>query len=132
MFESHRPGSSLDVEGLDISRAPSPLKDWEDTTMRGLVERDVISGEIKLEVDRQEMKDVSVVAEYARPGKPKLDRIIADEVLQAHGPVIVACCGPTSLNAIVRKSVALHIDPGRIRRGDMRGSLTLISDEFQY
>jgi hypothetical protein len=89
---SQRPTSY--VEGLDHSRAPSPSRDLEpnsDASIRGLVERDSISGEIRLEVDKQEMKDVSVVAEHARPGKPKLDRIIADEVLQSRGPVIVAC-----------------------------------------
>lgn len=131
-----RPGSYLEAEGLNLSRAPSPFKELDPNSdaysVRGLVERDMISGEIRLDVDKQEMKDVSVVAEHARPGKPKLDRIIADEVLQARGPIIVACCGPASLNGIVRKSVALQIDPSRIRRGDTRGLLTLISDEFQY
>jgi hypothetical protein len=154
--ERRRPASYLEVEGLDVSRAPSPFREVDPNSdaysMRGVVERDAISGEIRLEIGKQEMKDVSVVAEFARPGKPKLDQIIADEVLQAHGPVVVACklptpiagfsfpnqfhsyvgCGPSSLNAIVRKNVALQIDPSRIRRGDMRGALTLISDEFQY
>ena len=37
-----------------------------------------------------------------------------------------------SLNAMVRKIVAAQIDPGRIRRGDMRGSIALISEEFEY
>jgi hypothetical protein len=91
---SQRPASYLDVEGFNHS-APSPSRDLEPNSdansIRGLVERDSISGEIRLEVDKQEMKDVSVVAEHARPGKPKLDRIIADEVLQSRGPVIVAC-----------------------------------------
>jgi hypothetical protein len=31
------------------------------------------------------------VAELARPGKPKLNRILADEVERAGGEVIVAC-----------------------------------------
>jgi hypothetical protein len=41
-------------------------------------------------------------------------------------------CGPASLDAMVRKSIAFQIDPGRIRRGDMRGSISLVSAEFQY
>lgn len=33
---------------------------------------------------------------------------------------------------MVRKVIAAQIDPGRIRRGDMRGSITLVSEEFEY
>jgi len=90
------------------------------------------SNEMVLEVDERELLDVHVVSEHARPGKPKLDRILAEEVEKAKGSVIVACCGPTSLNALVRKIIAAKIDPGRIRRGDMRGMISLVSEEFEY
>ncbi|TFY64032.1 hypothetical protein EVJ58_g2892 [Rhodofomes roseus] len=91
------------------------------------------SGEhIKLELDEQEMQDVGLLAEHARPGKPKLDRILADEVQQAKGAIVVGCCGPVTLNAVVRKIIAAQIDPGRIRRGDMSGYITLISEDFDY
>ncbi|KAG8692860.1 hypothetical protein FRC08_009488, partial [Ceratobasidium sp. 394] len=63
-----------------------------------------------LEMDEDEADDVGVVAEMARPGKPKLPRILADEVERAGGEIIVACCGPTSLNAAMRKFVADQID----------------------
>ncbi|EGN95939.1 hypothetical protein SERLA73DRAFT_185371 [Serpula lacrymans var. lacrymans S7.3] len=86
----------------------------------------------RLKVNEQEVVDAGVVAEHARLGKPKLDRIIADEVEHSKGSVIVACCGPTSLNAMVRKIIAGQIDPGRIRRGDLRGSIVLVSEEFEY
>jgi hypothetical protein len=43
-----------------------------------------------------------------------------------------AGCGPTSLDALVRKIIAAKIDPARIRRGDMRGMITLVSEEFEY
>jgi hypothetical protein len=88
--------------------------------------------EVNLVIDPQELYDVSVVSEYAQPGKPKLDRVLADEVQQSKGSVIVACCGPTSLDAMVRKSIAIQIDPGRLQSGDMRGSISLVSEEFQY
>lgn len=104
---------------------------------------------IELDISEEEAQDINVVAEYARPGKPKLDRILADEVEQSKGSVVVACkiyfhlllyianlfypgCGPTSLNAMVRKIIAAQIDPARIWRGDMRGSITLVSEEFEY
>ena len=41
-------------------------------------------------------------------------------------------CGPTSLNAMVRKTIAAQINPSRIRRGDMRGMIALVSEEFEY
>ena len=37
-------------------------------------------------------------------------------------------CGPTSLNVLVRKLVAAQIDPAKIRKGDMRGQISLISE----
>lgn len=89
-------------------------------------------GLVQFDISKEEALDINVVAEHARPGKPKLDRILADEVEQSEGSVMVACCGPTSLNAMVRKIIAAQIDPGRVWRGDMRGSISLVSEEFEY
>ncbi|KAI0831386.1 hypothetical protein BC628DRAFT_1353480 [Trametes gibbosa] len=88
--------------------------------------------QLRLDLDDGEVEDVGIVAEHARPGKPKLDRILADEVERAKGAVAVACCGPTSLDAMIRKIIATQINPARIRRGDMRGSISLFSEEFSY
>jgi hypothetical protein len=106
--------------------------------------------QLRLEVKEQEMRDVAVVSEQARPGKPKIHRILQDEVQRARGSVVVACmlvflienflvcssqtagCGPTSLNAMIRKSIAAQIDPARIRRGDRRGYIDIVSEEFEY
>jgi hypothetical protein len=49
------------------------------------------SEEVKLEIGDQEMRDVSIMAEFARPGRPKLDLILRDEVAMADGPIVVAC-----------------------------------------
>jgi hypothetical protein len=87
---------------------------------------------VQFDISEEEVLDMNVVAEHTRPGKPKLDRILADEVERSQGPVMVACCGPTSLNAMVRKIIAAQIDPGRVWQGDMRGSISLISEEFEY
>lgn len=87
---------------------------------------------VKLEVDAQEIRDIGFVSEHAWPGRPKLERILADEVEASKGSVIVGCCGPISLNAVVRKAIASQINPARIRRGDMRGSISLVSEEFEY
>ncbi|KAG0707711.1 ferric reductase like transmembrane component-domain-containing protein [Suillus ampliporus] len=102
---------------------------------RGLLSSSAPDGSldsIQFDISEEEAQDINVVAEYARPGKPKLERILADEVEQSKGSVVVACCGPTSLNAMVRKIIAAQIDPARVRRGDMRGSITLVSEEFEY
>jgi len=47
--------------------------------------------DIQFDVSEEEAQDINVIAEYARPGKPKLDRILADEVEQSRGPIVVAC-----------------------------------------
>jgi hypothetical protein len=41
-------------------------------------------------------------------------------------------CGPTTLNAVVRKAVAAQIDPSRMRQGDKSGSIDLVVEEFGY
>ncbi|KAF5377054.1 hypothetical protein D9757_007741 [Collybiopsis confluens] len=105
----------------------------------------------RLIVEGQEMRDVAAVSVKVRPGKPKLDRILHDEVEQARGSVIVhvrspslfffSCtkvirmflgCGPLSFNAVVRKAIAFEINPDRIRRGDRRGHIELVSEEFEF
>lgn len=78
-----------------------------------------------VEIDEEEMEDITHVADLARPGKPKLDKILSDEVEKAQGEVVVACCGPTSLNAAMRKFVADQLSPAKVWKGDMSGSIKL-------
>lgn len=47
--------------------------------------------EPRLEISDQELEDISFVSEMARPGKPKIERILADEVGRSRGAVAVAC-----------------------------------------
>ena len=44
-----------------------------------------------LEIDEDEMEDLHVISEMARPGKPRIDRILADEVERSRGAIAVAC-----------------------------------------
>ena len=88
------------------------------------------------------------ISEMARPGKPRLDRILADEVERSRGAIAVACksplvvrpsifglhtritgCESTSLNAVVRKVVAAQISPRHVLKGDMRG---VITEDFEW
>ncbi|KAI0748209.1 ferric reductase like transmembrane component-domain-containing protein [Daedaleopsis nitida] len=128
--------SSRTHSPMPVTPASSRLSMWTDTdSFAALVPGgDVVTmrEQLRLTLDAQEVEDVGMVAEHARPGKPKLDRIVADEVERSKGAVAVACCGPTSLDAVMRKIVAAQIDPQRIRRGDMRGSIALFSEEFSY
>ncbi|TFK89134.1 hypothetical protein K466DRAFT_487441 [Polyporus arcularius HHB13444] len=117
-------------------RSTSRLSQWTDTdSFAALVPRgdvEAVREQLRLDLCETEVEDVAIVAEHARPGKPKLERILADEVERAKGALAVACCGPTSLDAMIRKVVAAQIDPQRVKRGDMRGSIALFSEEFSY
>ena len=44
-----------------------------------------------LSVEPEEMEDLRVVSELTRPGRPRLDRILAEEVERSKGRVAVAC-----------------------------------------
>ena len=59
------------------------------SSMQALM-REVVE-EPQLELGEQEMQDISVMAEFARPGRPKVDLILRDEVSMAGGRVVVAC-----------------------------------------
>ena len=105
---------------------------------------------VELELEGQELRDVSVIAEFARPGRPKIDSILQDEARRTSGRIVVACeslapfatcswdlifvlgCGPATLNAVVRKAVAAQISPERIGRGDYGGWIDLVVEDFSY
>ena len=105
--------SRLSVPSLapSIQRAPSPLG-WDVSehgegsmghdkrastasvashapSMQALM-RETIE-EPQLELCEQEMRDISIMAEFARPGRPKVDLILRDEVEMANGRIVVAC-----------------------------------------
>ncbi|KAG1753453.1 hypothetical protein EDB19DRAFT_1979473 [Suillus lakei] len=142
--QSTYPESTFSGRPSPMGRAGAPASiysacGWESNSdagsSRGLLSSSAPDGSldsIQFDISEEEARDINIVAEHARPGKPKLDRILADEVEQSEGSVMVACCGPTSLNAMVRKIIAAQIDPGRVWRGDMRGSISLVSEEFEY
>lgn len=139
---SHTPASScieLDKsgsedgykEGSQHMKRMSTISIASQESSRQALMREVVE-EPQLELGEQEMRDISVMAEFARPGRPKFDMILRDEVARASGRIVVACCGPTTLNAVVRKAVAAQIDPVRLRQGDDSGSIDLVVEEFGY
>jgi hypothetical protein len=106
--------SRLSVQSLASSnpRAPSPLE-WDMSehgdgstighnkrlstasvashtpSMHALM-RETIE-EPQLELGEQEMRDISAMAEFARPGRPKVELILRDEVQMANGRIVAAC-----------------------------------------
>jgi hypothetical protein len=94
--------------------------------------RRTASDRVRLDIERKELRELAHVAEFARPGKPNIYGILRNEVEQSRGAVVVAVCGPTTLNTVVRKAISNLIDPGLVRKGDMRGMIDLVSEEFEY
>ncbi|RPD70283.1 hypothetical protein L226DRAFT_616325 [Lentinus tigrinus ALCF2SS1-7] len=76
-------------------RSMSRLSQWTDTdSFAALVPRgdvDTVREQLRLVLCAKEVEDVGIMAEHARPGKPKLERILADEVDRAKGALAVAC-----------------------------------------
>ncbi|KAI9466334.1 hypothetical protein BJY52DRAFT_1241376 [Lactarius psammicola] len=129
-WDTPSPNDRLMDGSLDWDRKRISSTFSEVSSLQPLV-REVPKG-MGLEIGDQEMRDVSIMTEFARPGRPKIDSIIKDEAGRTSGRVVVACCGPATLNAVVRKAVAAQISPSRIRRGDYGGSIDLVVEEFSY
>ena len=72
--------------------------------------------DVFLDLSEADRDDLDAMAEFAREGKPSLERIVDDELRRTSGkgPTIVACCGPVGLNVALRTIVADRIRPGRV------------------
>lgn len=78
-----------------LSPSPSTAQTWvTDTTLAESVYGYTYENNSftpRLRVNDRELRDVSAIAGHARPGKPKITKILHDEVQQAKGSTIVAC-----------------------------------------
>lgn len=73
-------------------RPSSVFSTWSDThSLAALVSEAAARDQIKLELDEEEVLDLSAVAERARAGRPVFQRILADEVEHSKGSIIVGC-----------------------------------------
>lgn len=112
----HQDNNRLSVTSItDMYRGLSPSPGPGAESIRGLVPdrpgssaSGMLGPETRLDIDEQELEDIQVVSEMARPGKPKIDRILADETGRARGAVAVAC-ESQSLICLLRKTNALMI-----------------------
>ncbi|KAF6765235.1 ferric reductase like transmembrane component-domain-containing protein [Ephemerocybe angulata] len=84
----------------------------------------------KVCLDREELKDVSAIARYARPGKPQMVRIVQYELEETSSSLLVACCGPVSLDVLVRQCIASDqvADAGKREQK----AVSYYSEEFDY
>jgi len=118
-----------------MNRTFDPRSAIDDRTHLRVVSPIVSAGEgleNLYDVSSTELDDLSYVASLARSGRPRLDRILAEEVNRASGALAVACCGPTSLSNVVRKVVSSQINPSHVYNGDERGAITFISEDFSF
>lgn len=104
-----------------------------------------------LDMNDQDREDLNIIAELARGGRPDLDSIFDQEIERSQGRIVVGCrfifpssiqylivtignagCGPQTVNNLIRGMVAKRISPSRIVKGDPRGSIELIAEDFAY
>ncbi|CDU22660.1 uncharacterized protein SPSC_01290 [Sporisorium scitamineum] len=119
--ENYRRGgagsSTLNLLNTSVPRATSPKSPIDDAP---------------IDLDAEEDLDLRVVAELAQPGHPKLDRIIRQEVEASQGRTLVAGCGPKSLDIVLRSIVSKQIDPRKVRHGDTKGIVNVVSECFEW
>ncbi|KAL7422822.1 hypothetical protein Q5752_002118 [Cryptotrichosporon argae] len=82
-------------------------------------------------IDEADYTAMGILSEMARTGRPKLAALLDDEITMAAGSMIVTTCGPVKLNTVVRNLVSRKISPGKIRRGDARGNITVYSEDYE-
>lgn len=120
-YSSTHHGSHADLVSLANYQAPS-------TAARAAAQDPDDS--FFLDITPQEQDDLDAVAELAKNGYPRLKEIIDDEVERSAGKTLVAVCGPSGLNHIVRNLVSRKIDLKRVRKGDPRGQTALFAEDF--
>lgn len=138
--------------GTGISPAPSIMFDDADTTRYAMSVLSRTQSMVMLEdsgtaplrpgsdgmsaspglwIDEADYAAMTILSEQARAGRPKLAKIMDEEIEHAEGSMIVATCGPEKLNTVVRNLVSRHIKPGRLMQGDKRGHVTIYSEDFE-
>lgn len=123
VFDHHRSDTQSLRELLSASEAhlPTTGRDGGDGALDYLYN-----------LSAREREDMGFIAALARPGRPRLDKILSSEVERSTGAIAVACCGPASLDRVVRKLVSSQIDPSRVLKGDQRGYITFYNEEFSF
>ncbi|KAE8267643.1 hypothetical protein A4X09_0g4703 [Tilletia walkeri] len=88
--------------------------------------------ETAIDLDEQEDEDMRLVAELARPGHPKLDKIVGEECEGSLGRVMISSCGPASLGTVLRAIATRRMDVEKVRRGDLRFQVNVVTESFDW
>ncbi|KAK0546604.1 hypothetical protein OC844_007241 [Tilletia horrida] len=88
--------------------------------------------ETPIDLDEQEDEDLRVIAELARPGHPKLDKIVREECERSWGRVMISSCGPASLGTVLRAVATKQMDPARVKAGDLRYQVNVVTESFEW
>ncbi|OCF43665.1 ferric-chelate reductase [Kwoniella heveanensis CBS 569] len=89
------------------------------------------TGDAGLYIDEADHAAMSILSELAKAGKPKLSAVLEEEIEIATGSMIVATCGPVTLNTVVRNLVSKNISPKKIRSGDKSGLIAIYSEDYE-
>ncbi|KAK0553388.1 hypothetical protein OC846_002548 [Tilletia horrida] len=88
--------------------------------------------ETPIDLDEREDEDMRVVAELARPGHPKLDKIVREECENSMGRVMISSCGPASLGTVLRSIATKQMDPQKVKEGDLRYQVNVVTESFEW
>ncbi|BGP16347.1 hypothetical protein JCM10213v2_004349 [Rhodosporidiobolus nylandii] len=124
-----QPGGGFSSNRNSQADIPS-LADLGGATGGGKVAQEDPDEAFFLDMTSAEQEDLDAIAELAKTGYPRLKEIIREEVDRSTGKTIVACCGPSSLNTIVRNIVSNSIDLRKVAKGDPRGQISLCVEDF--
>lgn len=122
-------GDELSLRKGSYSGASAPYGRRPSTPALPLLQDADLASFDMTEADRE---DLNIIAELARGGRPDLDDVFNKEIERSQGKVVVGCCGPQTLNDHVRGMVARRISPGRIAKGDSRGNIELVAEDFSF
>ncbi|WVQ66655.1 uncharacterized protein L199_004842 [Kwoniella botswanensis] len=82
-------------------------------------------------IDESDYVAMDILTELTIKGKPKLSAMLEEEIELNLGNMIVATCGPVTLNTVIRNLVSKHISPSKIRKGDKSGQIDIYSEDYE-
>nr|XP_018261062.1 uncharacterized protein I303_06781 [Kwoniella dejecticola CBS 10117]OBR83220.1 hypothetical protein I303_06781 [Kwoniella dejecticola CBS 10117] len=82
-------------------------------------------------IDESDYVAMDIMSENSVRGKPKLSAVVNEEVDLQLGNMIVATCGPVTLNTVIRNLVSKHISPSKLRKGDKSGQIDIYTEDYE-
>lgn len=92
----------------------------------------ISQNDVPIDLDEAENGDMGIIAELARVGYPKLDRIVREEAEKSLGRVLVSACGPNSLGNLIRSIVSKQIDLKGVRAGKKNAHINVVTESYEW